>query len=929
MQINNVVNLQNIQHKQNFKGSSAISNLLLNYAGHQQVPLNVSKAYASPQFTKDYREIETFEVPYIGKGKLYELKNGHRIILVPKFGQTNMHTYVGVGSNNEQTNLKETSHLLEHLVSDYCTNPKNNQTKSILDKISANHNAFTSQYFTSYYIDALITNNKDFEDLVEIHAQTVNNKDFTDEQIEKEKNIIIQELDSRGKFDTNYLLAERLAAQNLFNLDDSSDIVATSSVSTIKSIKKVDLIDYYKTFYRPDNMVTTIIGNVNDDSIKTIAKYFNSKNQPQIHAQNIDYPKFNVDNTIQKTSREDVQSPNKDDTKAYVDLAFVGPTTADNKDSAFIEVLDWIINKRINDYSSNNDNKLEMRFTTDQISSDKLVPIILRLRGDSYNDDVEDNLKTIYSILFELTQKPISEEELKLSKEKIKADWTYFAEDSFFLSLALSEQAMLSGDLDREKDFKKIDSVTVQDIQNTAKKYIDLNKASLVVVHPQVKNENSKKANGISFKGNIDQLDTKDIHEYLLPNNLRVIIDSRPGISRSTIKFNLNSKKILYNNPDAAWFLACLLTSKSTRNDLDKESISLTRTANTQSLALTMNAPADKSLKMLRSSVEAILHPDLNKEEFESIKTSRMIVEDLDENPSSKRLNDEFFKDDLYSYRKGDVNGLELDDVKMVHQQILKNAQGTVFLTIPKDELLKNEGEIFQSLMKLPTLKPYDYNTFFNKHRSQPLEKNKIFVEENDSTQIKVEKIFKIIESGNIKDFAGLMLLDLMLGGDEQSKLFKKLRSQHNIAYSAYSQLRKDYTPDLAHITLSTTVSANNKDNLHTVISEFDKSINELVAEPISEEDLTRAKIKVKSSFIKSLERSSDRNNSISENYNSFYGIGYQQALFDAIDNMTPDFLQSLAKYYFTKPYLMKLDCNKDVIESNKDYLASLGEVVI
>lgn len=928
MQINNVVNLQNIPRQQNFKGSSANSSPFNDFPCYQSIPLNASKAYASPQISKGYKELQIFNLPYLGEGKLYELNNGHKIILVPKMGQTIIHTYVGVGENNEQANLKESSHLLEHLVSSYCTSSKNNETKSSLDRISAECNAHTDECFTSYYINAAITNTKDFEDLVKIQAKTLQNKDFTDEQLKNEKNTIIQELDSTGKFTANYILADRLAKQNLFNLKDSDDIITPRSISTINNIKKDDLTNYYNTFYRPDNMVTTIIGNVDDNSINTIAKYFNTKKQAQILTQNIISPKIPIDNPIQKTIRKDVQSLDKNDDKAYIDLAFIGPKNNDNEENALIEALNCTINERIKAYSNNNEQKLDISSSSDEISSDKSSPSILRLEGNSYDEDVEDNLKTIYSILYDLTQKPISEEELKIVKDKIKSDWTYFAEDSFFLSIVLSKQGMLAQNLDREKELKMIDSITVQDLQNIAKKYLNLNKASLVVVHPQEKNGNTEKTNAVSFKGNVNQLDNKDIHEYVLPNNLRVVIDSRPGIARSTVKLDLNSKKMLYTNPEAAWYLASSLISKETRQNAERLGISLDANGNSQHICTTLNGSADRTINMLEYAVGTLLNPNLNEKDFSETKQLLIEYNNPKEKTAQKRMGEEFFKENPYYYKGGDIKSLELDDVKTLHQQILKNAQGTVFITIPQEELYENQNEIFKTLMKIPVLQTYDYKTIFDKYKSLPLEKNKIFIEENDSNQIEIRKQFKIIESGNVKDKAGLLLLNFILGGDEQSKLFDKLRNKDNIVYGAYSSFNKDYTPDLASINLSTTVSANNKDNLQKVISEFDKSINELISMPVNQDELNRAKIKIKNDLLKSLEKSKDRNDVLSENYNSFYGTNYQQVLFDAIDNMTPEYVQSLAKYYLTQPYLMTISGNKEIIQTNKNYLSKLGEII-
>lgn len=932
MQINSVVNYQIMQRQQNFKGSSAnsVSNPLPSAPTCSPIPLETSKAYASPQITEGYKEIETFDVPYIGKGHLYQLANGHKIILIPKMGQTLIHTYVGAGEVNEPIDTKETSHLLEHLIADYCSNPKDIETKEFLSKTGAEANAHTSNDFTGYHIKAALEDNNNFEDLIKTQANTLQNTGFTDKDIEQEKNIVIQELESRGKFVADYMLAERLANQNLFSLNDSDAAITPSNVETIKNIKKEDLINYYNTFYRTDNMVTTIIGPVDENSIKTIAKHFNNI-QPPKPANNVNYPIISTDNLIQKTVRKDVQSLDKESQQAYIDLAFLGPKNNDYKDNVLANALEWAIDNRIKKIAYKNEDNIDMNSNLSRISSDKKMRSVLRVHGACSDDEVEDKLKLIYSALYDLAQNPISEDELNALKYNYKSDFTNIAEDSFILSMITCEAGMFSHNPDISKEFNIVDKLNAQDIQNTAKKYLDLNKASLVVIHPQEKAKDVEakgEVNSVSFKGVQNDLHMEDVHEYLLPNNLRVVIDSRPGIARTTIKLDLNSQKMIYCNPEAGWFLASKLVSKQTKDKMEIQGIKLDSDGNPQHIYAMLNGSTDKTMEMLTSAIGMLLHPDLNAEDFNKTK-NKLIDNDFDgiKDHTIGTANEEFFKGNPYFYHPGSMKSLDLEDVKNLHQQILKNAQGTVFITIPKEELDKNKNEIFQTLMQMPTLQPYDYDAIFNKYKPLPLEKTKVYIKENDSNQIEIAKHFKIIESGNIQDRAGLLILNSLLGGDEEARLFDKLRNKDNIAYSAYSFFDTDFTPGLAKISLSTAVSADNKDNLHTVISEFDNSINELTSKPVSQEELNMAKHKVKSSTIRDLETSSNRNESVSQGYNSYYGTNYQQALFDAINNMTPEYIQQLAKYYLTQPSIISISGNKEAIEANKAYLSSIGDL--
>lgn len=927
MQINSVVNSQIIQRKQNFKGSSANSSPFTDFPSYQSIPLSVSKAYASPQITEGYREIKTFNLPDIGEGKVYELSNGHKIILVPKIGQTVIHTYIGVGENNEPANLKESSHLLEHLVSDYCTNPKTDEVKTILDKIGAECNAHTDETFSGYYISALIENPNNFEDLIKVQAQTLSPKDFSVDDIENEKKIVAQELSSGNKDVANYFVAKKLSVQNLFNLPDDTDLLTRRSTEAINNLKKEDLVNYYNTFYQPNNMVTTIVGNVNSNSIKTIAKYFNNIKQPVNNANNI-YPKISIDHPIQKTTRKDVQSLDKNDTNAYIDLTFIGPKNTEEKENILVQTLMSIINERIKESANKNSKVIDLYSKTDNVYSGNSCPSLLHLNGTSDNNNVEDNIKTIYSILSDLKQNPISEEELKIIKENTKDDWTHFAEDTFILSTVIAEQELSSKNLDEAKELKFIDFITAKDIQNTAKKYLDLNKASLVVIHPQEKNKEAEKTNKVSFKGNIEQIDTKDIYEYKLPNNLKVIIDTRPGIVRSTVGFQLESQKKLENNPEAHHCLNVLLASDKIGEKTRNKGITISSGANSQGVFTVLNGTSDKTVEMLNYAVATLFKPNLNIDDFNKIKDLLEKNNSADKEMLEQKVNEEWLKGSPYLHQKGNISNLTFEDVKNMHQQILQNSQGIIFITMPKEKFNELKSDMFQALMQVPKVQSYNQNVVQNKYKPTALEKTKVFLEGNDDNQIRIDKIFKIINADKIQDRAGLMLLNSILGGDNKSKLFQHLRNEDKISYDAYSSF--DLAPSTrnsAKITLSTTVLADS-DNLKTVLKEYDKCIDELVSTLVSKEELNREKVILKSSILKAMETSQARNYLLRSDYGSNYGINYQKELFNAIDNMTPEYIQNLAKNYFNQPYLLAISGNKKILDKNMDYLVEHGEIV-
>lgn len=916
-------------YTQNFKGNFASSDSLSNYTPYQTAPLNTAQAYASPQISQGYKELETFNVPHIGDGKLYELTNGHKVIIVPKTGPTVINTYVKAGYSNEQPNLRETSHLLEHLLGNTFFKTEDKEVQNTLSNLGATSNAGTSFIYTNYYTQAPITQKEDLENLIKSQSKVLTNTNFSDKDVEQEKDIVTQELESKDRFNSDSLLKFRLTLKNLFNLDDTNSISYPTSHQSIRDITKQDLLNYYDTFYTPNNMVTVLVGDVDTNTIKIFAKHFG---KIQNTKSSINYPQLPTDNTITKTIRKDVRSHENKGHGTNCILSFIGPENNNSKEKLITAALEHAIDLKIDAYSEKEGEDLKFNSYLNEVSVNKKAPIVISIEGESHDGNTEDDLKAIYSILHDLNQNKISDKELNIIKAKMKSNASLLDEDGYILSSMLGESAISSQSLNEAKEIAIIDSFKPEDIQNIAKKYLDLNKASIIVVHPQEKMEAFDKIHlqQPTFTGHTDILEDKDLHEYILPNNVRVVIDSRPGITRSSIKLDFHSKKKLYNNPEEGLNLASSLDSKETKQNLEDEGIYATFDGNSQQIFAKLNGNSEYTEKMLKYAISTLLAPDIN---AVKIYQRKLEAEDNEEPPKEtmfEKIDKELLNETPYRYTRGNIKSLSVGNVKLLHQEILSNAQCTAFITLPPEDLEKNKPEIFKMLMKIPPMQPFDNKAINEKVEAVPLKKVKIFAEAKDSNQIEINKIFKIIETGNINDTAGLLVLNIVLGGCENSKLFQHLRNEDRISYSASSTF--DLFPTVGNISeleLSTKVSADkDKNNLKTVIQDFDKSIDEVTSKPITQTELKNAKAILKGNILNELETSENRNNFISKGYNTSYGINYQTALLEALDKVTVEQVQKLAQYYLTQPYLIAISGNKDSIESNRDYLSKFGEII-
>lgn len=917
MQINNVVNLQNIPRQQNFKGSSANSSSVSISPNYQSIPLETSKAYASPQITRSYREIETFDVPYIGQGKLYELSNGHKVVIIPKSSKTYISTIVGAGTSDEPSKKKDIAHLTEHLLANYwhSASPSSDITKT-LKETGSSPNAGTSNCSTIYYNSANIQNNTDLEKLMEIQLRTLINNNFSENEIQKEKNIIIEEAKENRYFTKDDRAAYKQTLKNLFQLDNANGAVAENSIQKVENINKEDLDKFYKEFYRPDNMTTVIIGNVDDSSIKTISKHLNTMINPKSKLNRENISNINEEKNITQFKRSDIESQDKNNlNRSFANLSFIGPKLDNVEDTENLLIINEIIKNRLNE------KKIKFDVEIPSVSMDKQTPQIISINGDDFEEKIENNIETFYSVIDDLVKNPVAKNEIEIAKKQVIEKLADNLEDNTSLSWFINDRLLFNSKINIKESFNHINNNSSVELQDTAKKYFNLDKSSLVVIHPYKDKETQ--TNKISFKGLTKLENEKDIKEYDLPNNLHVVVDSRPGIVKTAVSCQFLFEDKQKNNSGMIDAMqSSLIRNKNDEfpagNWIEQDGILIRKSASLDDLQSTIN-----NLK------NELINPEFNKANLEEAKKLQNNLIERFQNEQNHHSKKQKMLD--YPNRPQLEHGscsynTTTDDLKKYYSDLLKNSQGTVIITIPKDKLEQSEPELIKSLSEFPVIKPHDFSKVSNQHALKDLSKNEIFLTPYEfADEVIIEKTFKIVNNGNITDEAGILLLKSILN----EKLEKSLREDLGLTYSVSSGSEK-YSQKHGILNISTTIAKTPlEDSTRTALDQINNIINDLASSKIDEEIISNTKKQIKSNLLIPSETSINRNLDLKSSYIESYDINYSNKLAAAIDSITSDDLQKIAQKYLTKHYLLEISGNKKSIDSNKKYLSVIGEITI
>ncbi len=205
--------------------------------------------------------LEVYFVPYANK-------MNYSMHYVTRFGSVDT-SFVPVGSNREIKVPDGIAHFLEHKMfeSEDGVDPFTFASKSGTDC-----NASTSFHCTRY----LFQGNQNFYENLDYLLTYVHSPYFTDENVEKEKGIIAEEL--RQYQDMVDCVMDDVVREGIF-AQDPVRVDIGGTVDSIQKITKEDLDITYRTFYQPSNMFLVATGNFEPEKAIEIVRSNKALNQ--------------------------------------------------------------------------------------------------------------------------------------------------------------------------------------------------------------------------------------------------------------------------------------------------------------------------------------------------------------------------------------------------------------------------------------------------------------------------------------------------------------------------------------------------------------------------------------------------------------------------------------------------------------------------
>ena len=885
-----------------------------------------------------YRYIEDIKLNDNITAKVYKLANGQNVVIAQKDGPTIIKTYVNTGSFNEPDNVRGISHYIEHNLFNGSEDLGDKVFFDEVNKMGADTNASTSFSVTDYFISSNLLEDTDLENSIKLHAGMLQSPKFLLDKLEKEKDIVNSEINMYMAEDES--LGSSQTVKNLYNIKSSSIDLVAGSTDNITALTRDDVVKYFNDNYYPANMTTVITGEAEpDDTMRLVSKYFTSNKTPQ------DPRHFEEMKPIEKTIRQDIISQ-KSEGRACVFLGFAGPENRNSKDKLLLQALFKIAGGLSNSRFSDLERKYGsgVNISPERLGSRPQDRNIIMVETKIPDEKVESFLKELYAIIAGLSQNPPAQEELTAAKNQMKKEHNQMLEISGALNYQIG-RAFLNNDIDTLTNFDDmVNAVTSQDIAAIAKKYLDLNKAALTVVHPNTVTEEEIKSNyaklsSISFTGTNKKvpIDVNNVSKYRMGNNFEVILNDI-NTQNVSFKFILEEKDWTPKKAAVSEILSEMLSTSGTKDRTIEEclktedilgldtGIRATQYGITQSA----NFPVENSQEVLTYLPDRVKNPDLSQKVFEESTARLRDYYSTCEVSAYDKYNASIYKGTPRVFTPKDklasLDTITLDDIKAFYNDTFKNGMGHVVITAPFTKHPELKEEIFKSLNNYPAVQPADVSlpqVFI------PIEKPEVYTEVNKKNQAKILQGYKFKNTGNIKDKICVELLNKILGDSTSSRLFSDLREKRHLAYAVYSNA--DYLDDIGVFTMGIGTTTENMetgektfDNIKKSIDGFNDNIKRITTQKVTTDELDNAKRNLKSMLLNSLETSTDKNSMITYADSTPYGVDYINKSFEIIDTITPDDIYNTAWNIFSSNPVYSITATKDSIDANKDFLNSL-----
>lgn len=419
-----------------------------------------------------------------------KLDNGIRVVMekIPYINSVSVGIIIDCGSKNENKNNNGISHFIEHMLFKGTRKRDAKKIAETIDSIGGVLNAFTGKETTIYYAKVL---NNHIKIAIDILSDMITNSIFKEEDIEKEKSVILEEL--YMYLDSPEDLAVELLNKMMFERTSlEHSIIGTEE--SIKGINRAKILNYFTGNYQPENMVISIAGNIDErECIKLLKDYFGPFN-----SKSLEINKKNESKNIYKFTNK-LDYINKDTEQINLCIGMEGlPITSPKMEALMIlnNIFGGSMSSRLFQKIRED---LGLAYSIETFPSSYKDTGILTLFLGLHPSQILKSIKAIDDEIKNIKENLISREELEKSKEQLKGNYVLGMENTFNRMYEIGKSLLIFNRVfTQEEILNKIDSVDMEDIKEVINIIFNREKFNIAYVG-KVENINDDRIKEILF----------------------------------------------------------------------------------------------------------------------------------------------------------------------------------------------------------------------------------------------------------------------------------------------------------------------------------------------------------------------------------------------------------------------------------------------
>jgi zinc protease len=406
------------------------------------------------------------------------LENGMRVVLLEDHSApvVAFQVWVEVGSADESPTEAGISHLIEHMIFKGTNDRRSEEIAGAIEEYGGRINAYTSYENTVYHV---VITSRYQEKGLKVLADAIQHPSFDAQELAREREVVIEEI-RMGEDDPENFLHRSLFKESFRRHPYGRPIIGYAD--TVRGFSRERVLDYYRTWYRPKNMVFVGVGDFTASPLLSrLKELFASparplpvRGRPQEHSQG----SFRSCVT-QKAIKE-----------RYFALGFHIPGIRD-KDAVALDLLAVCLGQ-----GESSRLQKALRLRQGLVSSIYAYaytpkdPGLFVIGGAFQPGDIQQGIEGIAGELSRIKDAGVDEEELRKAKVMVETDFTYDRETVQGEAGKLGYFEMIRGNATTEEAYlQEISRVGIAEITAVARRYLRLENLTLCVLVPEGEKE--------------------------------------------------------------------------------------------------------------------------------------------------------------------------------------------------------------------------------------------------------------------------------------------------------------------------------------------------------------------------------------------------------------------------------------------------------